>query len=296
MKTWLGSKRWAIAMLALSLAACTAGRRGDGAYTVDTAIRSPNQDSRVHALILHYTAEPLVSSLHVLTDPAKAVSAHYLVPDTADAGGRFRIFRLVPESSNAWHAGTSSWQGARMLNSGSIGIEITNLGYPPEDDAKPLEKRRWYPYPDEQLAVVARLAADIVARHRIPPYRVLGHADIAPGRKFDPGPLFPWKRLYEQYGVGAWPDAMSVERYRREQPYRGDVAKLQAKLLAYGYDTPQTGVLDRKTTDVIAAFQMHFRPARYDGVPDVETVAILDALNEKYLHAARLRLSRKEAS
>lgn len=102
--------------------------------------------------------------------------------------------------------------------------------------------------------------------------------------------------LHEQYGVGAWPDAIAVEYYRACRPFRGDIAELQAKLLAYGYDTPQTGVLDLRTTDVIAAFQMHFRPARYDGVPDAETVAILDALLDKYIERDRQRLRDGQAA
>ncbi|AJY38868.1 N-acetylmuramoyl-L-alanine amidase [Burkholderia humptydooensis] len=260
------------------------------------SISSPNQDSRVRTLVLHYTAQPLARSVALLTDPTRPVSAHYLVPDAADEGKRFRVFALVPESRRAWHAGVSYWQGERLLNAGSIGIEIVNAGFPDADEDAPLMQRRWSPFPDEQMAAVGRLAADIVARHAIPPQKVVGHSDIAPGRKLDPGPLFPWRTLYEQYGVGAWPDAIAVAYYRACRPFRGEVAELQAKLLAYGYDTPQTGALDLRTTDAIAAFQMHFRPARYDGVPDVETVAILDALLDKYIARDEQPLRDEKAS
>lgn len=218
------------------------------------------------------------------------------MPDAADAGTLFRVYALVPETNRAWHAGVSYWQGERLLNASSIGVEIVNTGFPDADENAPLMRRRWAPFPDAQMAVVGRLAADIAARHEIPPQKVVGHSDIAPGRNLDPGPLFPWRMLHEQYGVGAWPDAIAVEYYRACRPFRGDIAELQAKLLAYGYDTPQTGVLDLRTTDVIAAFQMHFRPARYDGVPDAETVAILDALLDKYIERDRQRLRDGQAA
>ncbi|WP_323119943.1 N-acetylmuramoyl-L-alanine amidase [Burkholderia alba] len=256
-------------------------------YVIDTSIQSPNQDSRVRTLVLHYTAQALADSLASLTDPQKQVSAHYLVPDAADGQGRFRVYQLVPEARRAWHAGISYWQGDRMLNASSVGIEIVNLGFPAADETLPVMNRRWYPYSDAQLAVFGPIAADVVKRHQILPHKVVGHSDVAPGRKFDPGPLFPWRKLYEQYQVGAWPEAGAVEFYRTSRPYGGDVAALQSKLLAYGYDTPQTGVLDAQTVNVVSAFQMHFRPTRYDGVPDVETVALLDALLEKYFNRSR---------
>ncbi|WP_179404741.1 N-acetylmuramoyl-L-alanine amidase [Burkholderia guangdongensis] len=290
-----------IGVLALPLAACGDGvvtdaqaaekiddiAGGNARYAIDTSIRSPNQDSRVRTLVMHYTAQSLAESIASLTDPQRQVSAHYLVPDAADAGAAFRVFELVPEPQRAWHAGVSYWQGDRMLNAGSIGIEIVNPGFPAADDALPVMSRRWVPYPDAQVAVFGALAADVIARHQIPPHKVVGHSDVAPGRKFDPGPLFPWQTLYERYRVGAWPDADALAYYRASRPYRGDVAELQSKLLAYGYDAPQTGVLDARTVDVVSAFQMHFRAARYDGMPDVETVAILDALLEKYFRRSR---------
>ncbi len=281
---------WSAGTLALPLAGCEnsiAQDMQDATYAIDTSIQSPNQDSRARALVLHYTAESLADSIAALTDSQRAVSSHYLVPDAAESGARFRVYTLVPESRRAWHAGISYWQGERMLNASTIGIEVVNLGFPAQDETAPLMNRRWYPYPDAQIAVVGRLAADIVARHGIRPHKVVGHADVAPNRKSDPGPLFPWKKLYEQYRLGAWPEEEAIGYYRSQQPFRGDIAGLQAKLLAYGYDAPQTGVLDAQTTSVVAAFQMHFRPARYDGLPDVETAAILDALLEKYFRRGR---------
>ncbi len=281
-----------IGALTFSLSACGGiqiHRQNNADYEIEKSISSPNQDSRIRMLVLHYTALPLMESLSSLTDTQRSnpVSAHYLVPDASVNGWRFRIYQLVPEGERAWHAGVSYWQGDRMLNASSIGIEIVNLGFPLEDEAVPLNVRRWYAYPDAQITAVGQLAANIVAHHKICPYKVVGHADVAPGRKYDPGPLFPWQKLYEQFQVGAWPEVEAVNYYRYRQPFNGDNASLQAKLLAYGYDAPQTGVLDTLTRNVVMAFQMHFRPARYDGKPDVETVAILDALLEKYFNRAR---------
>ncbi|AOJ73021.1 MULTISPECIES: N-acetylmuramoyl-L-alanine amidase [Burkholderia] len=298
------SSAWPVGMLMLPLAGCgdgdgvvssahaqdasqSSGSTGGAGYTIDRSIQSPNQDSRVRTLVLHYTAQTLADSLASLTSPQRQVSSHYLVPDAADDGQRFKVFELVPEARRAWHAGVSYWQGDRMLNAGSVGIEIVNLGFPPEDENLPLMNRRWYSYPDAQVAVFGALAADVVARHQVLPHKVVGHSDVAPGRKTDPGPLFPWKKLYDQYKIGAWPEAEAVDYYRTNRPFSGDVASLQSKLLAYGYDTPQTGTLDAQTVNVVSAFQMHFRPSRYDGAPDVETVAILDALLEKYFNRSR---------
>ncbi len=167
---------------------------------------------------------------------------------------------------------------------------MVNLGFVPEDGHLPLVSRRWMPYPEEQLKVIGALARDIVARHAIEPHRVVGHSDIAPQRKIDPGPLFPWERLYWEFGVGAWPDNDTVALYANHFPYSGDIRTLQSKLAAYGYEVEQDGHFDEAMQKVVAAFQMHFRPARYDGVPDVETVAVLDALLEKYRDAQRPEL------
>lgn len=253
-------------------------------YLVDTSISSPNQASRVHTLVMHYTVAALAESIEILTDPNRTprVSAHYLVPDTADDAQPFRVYELVPEGCEARHAGASYWQGVRTLNASAIGIEIVNSGFPAEDADLPLMLRRWYPYSQKQIAVVAALSATIIERHKITPDRVVGHSDIAPGRKEDPGPMFPWQHLYAQYQIGAWPDADVVAYYQQASPFRADFLTLQKKLLAYGYEAPQTGVLDAQTVNVVAAFQMHFRAARYDGQPDIETVAILDALLKKY--------------
>lgn len=249
---------------------------------IDDSVLSPNRDARVRFLVLHYTAGDLPHSMDLLTSPQAQVSAHYLVPGHSPVQGGFRVFRLVPENERAWHAGNSHWQGSAQINAGSIGIEIVNIGYPPEDAGLPLEQRRWAPFTPQQMQAVGSLAREIVQRYGIAPDRVIGHSDIAPGRKVDPGPLFPWEWLYRMYAVGAWPEPATVAWYRQQHPWHGDIRFLQQALADYGYAVPVSGELDSATRDVVAAFQMHYRPADYAGIPDADTVARLEALLEQY--------------
>jgi len=258
-------------------------------FVLDQSHTSVNQDSRIRSVILHYTALPLEESLRALTAERTQVSAHYLVPEVGNAQGIHTIYQLVPEQRRAWHAGFSYWQGERMINSSSIGIEIVNTGYPTADEKLPADQRHWAPFPSAQVEAVALLIKDIVGRHAIPPHRIVGHGDIAPGRKSDPGPLFPWSRLFAEFSLGAWPEADRVAFHRVQKAFNGDIGALQKKFLAYGYDAPASGILDSQTRNVVTAFQMHFRPARCDGNPDIETVAILDALLEKYFKASSAR-------
>ena len=235
---------------------------------IDTSHPSNNQDSRVLFLVLHFTDEPFADSMRILT--TGAVSSHYLVSDEAPP----RIYRLVDESRRAWHAGESFWAGNAQLNASSIGIEIVNLGPRPQADGR----IAYTPYPREQIEVLIPLVRDIVARHRIAPSRILGHSDIAPQRKVDPGPAFPWQRLADE-GLIPWPDAAQVAAQRALfEAGAPDVAWFQQSLARFGYRVPQTAQLDEPTRRVIAAFQMKYRPARFDGQPDAETAALLAVL------------------
>ena len=233
---------------------------------------SISQDERVRFLVLHYTAINTELSLKVLTQ--KDVSSHYLINDYDDK----QINLLVDETKRAWHAGISKWKGLDNLNFSSIGIEIVNLGNGTGGV--------FQPYPDYQIKKVGELSRDIVTRYNISPFNVVGHADIAPGRKPDPGPLFPWKKLYTDYGVGAWYD--DADKYLFIQQYPWDttssvfITQVQTDLKKYGYDVPANGMIDTQTKNAIIAFQMHFRPEKYDGIVDAETWAILKALNKKY--------------
>lgn len=275
-------KAMAMVVLAVMLSGCTArpvkteARNG---FYVNRSFNAIGQNDRVRFLVMHYTALDDSRSLQALTK--NQVSAHYLIPrepETLD--GKPVVLQLVDESRRAWHAGVSNWNGRVNLNDTSIGIEIVNPGY--TDNM--LGDRTWYPYTEKQIAAITLLAKDIVERYQIAPDNVLGHSDIAPLRKQDPGKLFPWARLAAA-GIGAWPDQSTVGKYLagRSPDAPADVSILQALLKQYGYDQiPQTGMLDESTRETIAAFQMHFRPGDIRGNADAETEAIARALVEKY--------------
>ena len=156
---------------------------------------------------------------------------------------------------------------------------------PPEDRCE------FRDFDAEQIDLVIELVLDILERHpRIDPADIVGHSDIAPERRLDPGPKFPWRRLYE-HGVGAWYDDDTVDRYRERFEARPPTpAQLQRALRSYGYDVDETGEHDTRTQTVLRAFQLHFRPSDWSGQPDAETAAILFALLEKYRPRALSRL------
>jgi len=244
----------------------------DNNVIIDTSYRSSNCDSRIRHVVLHYTEHSLDRTIAIFKDPTRQVSTHYLVPDTAIDGKRV-VYQFLQEKERAWHAGASSWGHITNLNFSSIGIENVNLGYKDEGG-----QRIWHPFSDYQIQTLLELLKPIVDRYHILPVNIVGHSDIAPGRKLDPGPKFPWKTLYEQ-GVGAWFDEIALELRDREVV---DIRKLQTDLKIYGYAIEITGELDAQTRTVLQAFQMHFRPRDYSGAPDVETVAILENLISKY--------------
>jgi len=256
---------------ALLLAGCATGPMGMKGASLDH-FPSANEDSRAQFLIIHYTVLDWPGSVRALTQAGRGVSAHYLVRDEP-AG----VYQLVDENRRAWHAGASYWAGNQNLNSSTIGIEIVNAGYKDGPGG-----RVYAPFPQAQVDEVIRLAKDIQARHKILPERVLGHADIAPGRKQDPGPLFPWKQFYDA-GIIPWPDAaqvaVKVALYAcSDLP---DAAWVQDKLGRFGYDIGHTGEWDTRTRDVILTFQMKYRPAKYDGTLDAETAALIDVATTK---------------
>ena len=227
---------------------------------------SPNHASRgeppdmrpINMLVLHYTGMPsAAAALDRLCDPAARVSAHYLVEEDGT------LWRLVPEARRAFHAGVSCWQGERDLNFVSIGVEIVNPGH----------EWGYRPFPEPQMAAVEELCRDIVSRHRIPPYRVVGHSDIAPDRKADPGELFDWPRL-ARAGIGLWPSPSPGLARRRG---RGVGVVQRAASLA---DLARIGYCVAAATEqiVLAAFQRRFRPERWDGLLDGETCARLAEL------------------
>jgi N-acetylmuramoyl-L-alanine amidase len=221
---------------------------------------SPNHDERrgaVDMLILHYTGmKSAAEALDRLCAPEAAVSAHYLVEEDG------AIWRLVPEERRAWHAGVSSWRGVTDINGASIGIELVNPGH----------EWGYRAFPEPQMAALETLCRDILGRQAIPPRRILGHSDVAPLRKADPGELFDWARL-ARAGIGIWPDSVIASA---SVPL--DLAEQQRLLAAIGYAAPRTGVLDAETRAVLAAFQRHFRPSLCNGAPDRDTARRIAAV------------------
>ncbi|GGF17525.1 N-acetylmuramoyl-L-alanine amidase [Aliidongia dinghuensis] len=201
---------------------------------------SPNFEPRsapVDILLLHYTGMATAeAALERLSDPVARVSCHWLIDEDGT------VYRMVDETMRAWHAGLSFWAGERDVNGHSIGIELVNPGH----------EWGYRPFPPAQMAALAELAAGILARHAIQSTRVLGHSDVAPERKQDPGELFDWAWLAAR-GIGLWPAA--------DAPAMPVTA--EAGLLAIGYEaaTPAT----------VTAFQRRYRPGRIDGVIDPET-------------------------
>jgi N-acetylmuramoyl-L-alanine amidase len=244
---------------------------------------SPNHGDRIDCvapdmILLHYTGAPAGEqreawlrdpggqALAWLANPHSKVSAHYLVHEDG------RIVQLVSEGRRAWHAGAASWRGITDINSRSIGIEIVNLGHEAGLPA----------FPQPQIAAVTALCQSAIARHAIPPERVLAHSDVAPGRKVDPGERFPWDAL-ARAGVGLWrseanaaPGLRGYSEGDEGQPVRA----LQAMFALFGYGLQITGVFDAQTRAVVEAFQRHWRPSRVDGAADASTIATLRDLIE----------------
>jgi N-acetylmuramoyl-L-alanine amidase len=232
---------------------------------------SPNHGERrggaqPDMVVLHYTGmRDSKLALEHLCSPLSEVSAHYVVMEDG------RIVQCVPESRRAWHAGTSSWAGETDINSRSIGIEIANPGH----------DYGYADFPRRQIAAVTALCRSIFTRHRIPADRVLGHSDIAPSRKKDPGEKFPWRMLHDS-GIGLWVKPAPITAAGGRIFVLGDhdpeVETLQTSLRRLGYGIETSGNYDSETMAVVAAFQRHYRPAKVDGIADVSTVATLGAL------------------
>ena len=251
----------------LALAGCATVAPPPAGPRLDHSLSARSQSDRVKYIIIHYTVSNLPSSIKILTEDE--VSAHYLLTDTDVPF----FYTLVDESRQANHAGLSSWKIYNQLNSASIGIEIVNPGF-----TESPEGRVWYPFKQAQIDQLILLLKDIVARHNIKPENILGHNDIAPQRKQDPGPLFPWKQLADA-GLITWPEpsrvAARLPLYQEQLP---DVSWFQRKLAQHGYAVPQTGELDLATRNVITVFQSKYRQSLFDGMPDAETAALLDVL------------------
>lgn len=229
-------------------------------------------------LVLHYTGMTSGrAALERLCDASAKVSAHYVVEENGE------IFALVDEQNRAWHAGVSAWRGHANVNARSIGVEIVNPGH----------EYGYRPFPDAQVQAVITLCQAILSRHSIPARNVVGHSDIAPTRKKDPGELFPWDRLAREgiglsgfrsqdSGVSKCEEANPADRKIREDSISPDpesrMLNTQQALVCYGYAIEITGIMDDQTRAVITAFQRHFRPTLINGEWDAECTARLDGL------------------
>ncbi len=206
----------------------------------------------IDILLVHFTGLPSAAiALERLTAPDSGVSAHY----TIDENGT--IYRHVPEERRAWHAGVGCWLGCRDVNSISVGVELVNPGH----------EFGYRPFPAVQMTAFRDLARDIVRRHAIPPERVLGHSDIAPARKQDPGELFDWRGLAAS-GLGLWPEPGPSDDAPATE------SEVAAMLRRFGYDVDGAGL-----PLTLLAFQRHFHPEWLSGLPLAESVRRLRALS-----------------
>ena len=242
---------------------------------------SLGQNFRIRYVILHYTALPDDKSITVLTE--RGVSSHYLVNNKLDN----EIYQFVDENKRSYHAGVSAWRNDKSLNDTSIGIEIVNDGFKLDS----LKQRVFPPFSDHQVRKIGSLVKDIADRYEIPATNILAHSDIAPLRKQDPGPMFPWKKLYDDYKIGMWYEESTKNKYfnqllttdfTTQSNSSQFIFKVQTALKGFGYDINPTGTWDKDNKLVVEAFQFHFRPQKFDGIVDAETWAILQALIDKY--------------
>lgn len=214
-------------------------------------------------IVLHYTGMRTGDeALARMTDPEAKVSAHYMIEEDG------RLYSLVSEERRAWHAGVSFWKGATDINAASIGIELVNPGH----------EFGYRAFPDAQIEALIELMDDIRSRWTVPESRILGHSDVAPARKTDPGELFPWKRL-AQAGHGIWVEPNGAPGAPLAEGDEGaGVFAMQAGLTRIGYDCAPSGKFDAQTTTVVRAFQRHWLQTRVDGIADGETRARLVAV------------------
>jgi len=255
-------------------------------YIIDSeTYQAIGKSERIKSIVLHYTVSDNARSIKTLT--TGNVSAHYLILDTNDN----KIYNLVPESERAWHAGAGGFAGrTTILNDTSIGIEIVNSGIKPEyRDALKNGALDYHPYEhyvefDElQIKKVAQLVQDLAKRYNISAKNIIGHVDMAPSRKIDPGAKFPWQRLYFDYGIGAWYDDFDKQFFMNQNAFAAStIPEIKQAFRDYGYQINNSDEWDKASRNVVYAFQLHFRPQQPTGELDLETYAILKALNKKY--------------
>lgn len=238
-----------------------------------TKTPSSNHDERpngsiIDTIVLHYTDMASASeAIERLRDPIAKVSAHYLIDETG------LIYNLVAEDKRAWHAGESYWAGRPKVNDFSIGIEIANPGH----------SLGYIPFPAAQMQAVIMLCKDLCLRYPVKPANIVGHSDIAPTRKMDPGELFDW-RLLADHGIGIFPDIAEMENnpvILKSGDAGNKVSELQSKLSKYGYLVHMTSTFDDYMVQLVKAFKRHFHQDIIDGVWDQKSDYILDQILQK---------------
>ncbi|AZD07872.1 N-acetylmuramoyl-L-alanine amidase [Pseudomonas chlororaphis] len=241
-------------------------------YAISKGEQAVAKNHRIRFLVLHYTALDQAQSFETLTR-SEHVSANYLIPNRPKTYKGLPVAdQLVDDHDRSWHAGVSQWKNRSNLNDTSLGIEIVNAGWD-KDTGQLLGE----PYNERQIELLISLTRDLVRKYDIQPTDIVGHSDIAPGRKIDPGPFFPWKRLAEA-GIGAWPDERTLDAYlARFSVSPPSMVQVTKALQTYGY-----GYLDEQPERVVEAFQMRFNQENVSGIVDIRTAAILFALIDKY--------------
>lgn len=249
-------------------------------YNIDRdTYNSVGKNSRIKFIILHYTATSDEGGLRTLTK--ERVSSHYLVT-TKDGEP---IYSLVDEEDRAWHAGVSKFGNRENINDTSIGIEITNFGVKGEcrKYGHFIPYEYYIEFSEGQIKKVVHLLNLLIKKYRINPKYILGHSDIAPLRKIDPGAKFPWQKLYKEYGIGAWYEEKDKKFFMNEKVFKKTpVRMIKEEFRKYGYDMNSTDYWDEESRRVVYSFQLHFNPKMATGNMDLESYAILKALNKKY--------------
>ncbi|WP_296402904.1 N-acetylmuramoyl-L-alanine amidase [Psychrobacter sp.] len=261
---------------------------GSSRFVIDSqSYQAQGKNQRISSIVLHYTAEDEEESIRLLT--TANVSAHYLIPLTQNN----KIYQLVADNERAWHAGSGEFAGRRVLNDTSIGIEIVNEGIKKEfRKTRNSDNNGYHPsehfveFSDIQVQKLAQLISSLTKKYQIEPTQIIGHSDMAPSRKIDPGAKFPWERLYKEYGIGAWYDDVDKQHFMTDGSFEtATVAEIKQLLKDYGYAINDSDKWDKASRNVVYAFQLHFRPQQIDAKMDLETYAILKALSKKYVEA-----------
>ena len=250
-----------------------------GKFQVDSnSYVATGKNERIQFIVVHYTATDNLGSIKELT--SSRVSSHFLVLDEEDN----KIYSLVPLEQRAWHAGASSFRGRTNINDTSVGIEIVSDGIAKEYRNNPYPLYDHYvEFKPIQIEKTAQIIKYVAEKYNIPAKNIVAHSDIAPGRKKDPGAKFPWKELYDKYNIGAWYDEADKQSFMNEEKFKAtSIREIKDELRKYGYEVNRLDEWDKESKNVVYAFQLHFNPKNATGEMDLETFAILKALNKKY--------------